>query len=161
MSLWYYNKPHAHSLQKAMTIDKEQTSDENVISTNLNDSVGSCSNCMSRNEDGQITSVPIVNVIYTLLESMATRHSLFTDDPSRVHHPLMRNRGTWGLREINHRHHQKQQHWRSEQQLIPDGFESSSNRSEPGAYPSWGLETLLVYILWSSTMIRDVSLFWQ
>lgn len=48
-----------------MTIDKEQTSDENVIWTNLNDSVAGCSDCMSRNEDSQVTSVPNPYVIYT------------------------------------------------------------------------------------------------
>lgn len=66
-TLWCHYEPHVHSLQKAMTIDKEQTSDENVIWTNLNDSVAGCSDCMSRNEDGQATSVPNPYVIYTRL----------------------------------------------------------------------------------------------
>lgn len=46
-------------------MDKEQTSDENVIWTNLNDSVAGCSDCMSRNKYGHITSVPNLYVIYT------------------------------------------------------------------------------------------------
>ncbi len=40
------NQTHSLTLEKGMTIDKEQTSDKNVILTNLNDSVDSFSYCI-------------------------------------------------------------------------------------------------------------------
>ncbi len=40
------NQTYSLTLEKGMTIDKEQTSDKNVILTNLNDSVDSFSHCI-------------------------------------------------------------------------------------------------------------------
>ncbi len=145
------NQTHSLTLEKGMTIDKEQTSDKNVILTNLNDSVDSFSYC--------INTWLNADVVYALLSLMILALLVYKSSVM-AHQPLLRS---WQLRFVwmNYVLYQKKHHCMPEQQLILDEFESSSNRFEQGLHLSWGLETSPLHILWSSTMIHDLSLFWQ
>lgn len=82
------------TLEKGITMDKEQTSDKNVILTNLNDSVVTASDlakcccclCIAVNND---------------LALLVYKWSVM------AHRPLLRDHGKWGLCEMNHGWHQK------------------------------------------------------